>query len=112
MTATSQFDCPLDYAKIINLNRMMSLLITGTFFDRSFSLYEEATLLSARSGYLQHAALANERYAESLLEIAPKLSRRDEAKYRLEQAIRCYSEWGAHQKVKILRQSHAVLLCV
>jgi hypothetical protein len=48
--------------------------------------------------------LANERYADFLLHHMSE--NKEEAEYRLEEAIRFYSEWGAARKVDILRHSH------
>ena len=67
------------------------------------SLYKEAIVISARTGQLHTAGLANQRYADYLL-----VDRKDEdeASYRIEQAIRFYTEWGAEALVE--RLSNAV----
>jgi hypothetical protein len=54
--------------------------------------YKKAIVLAARTGHMHHAALCNERYADFLLQ---ELSDEEEAKYRMEEAIRFYEEWGA-----------------
>lgn len=66
------------------------------------SLYKEAIIMAARTGHLHHAALINERYADYLLE---ELGDADEAKYRTEEAIRFYKDWGAEAKVNILTKT-------
>jgi hypothetical protein len=50
---------------------------------------------------MHHAALCNERYADFLLQ---ELSDEEEAKYRMEEAIRFYEEWGAVGKVGMLKK--------
>ncbi|CAJ1938942.1 unnamed protein product [Cylindrotheca closterium] len=64
--------------------------------------YLEAIQFVAKSGFLQHAALFNELYSDYLLR---ERNDRDEAKYRLEEAIRYYEDWGALGKVKKLKES-------
>lgn len=68
------------------------------------SLYKEAIVISARTGQLHVAGLANQRYADYLL-----IDRHDEeeARYRIEQAIRFYSEWGADAVVERVRNEMA-----
>lgn len=60
--------------------------------------YQEAIKLAAKTGHLHHAGLFNERYAD-LLQI---MKDGNEAVYRLEEAIRWYTEWGATLKVELL----------
>eukprot|EP00980_Cylindrotheca_fusiformis_P003217 scaffold732_cov114-Cylindrotheca_fusiformis.AAC.5 len=69
-------------------------------YDLAEENYKNAIVLAARSGHMHHAALINERYAEFLLE--ERLDEQ-ESKYRLEEAIRFYEEWGAFGKVEVLR---------
>lgn len=66
--------------------------------------YQQAIRLAARSGFIHDQALANERYAEFLLEYN---SDRSEASYRMTDAIRLYAEWGAAGKVEQLNFVHA-----
>jgi len=75
--------------------------------------YYESALIAARQGYYNDAGLANERYADFLL-LKNKKKKKDsqqqyskhyqsEGKFRLREAIRFYSKWGAERKVKMLR---------
>lgn len=73
--------------------------------DQARQLYGEAITLSARGGFIHDAALANERYADFVID-----NDRDEAEYRLRESIRYYSQWGATQKVAMLRKSHGGLV--
>eukprot|EP00980_Cylindrotheca_fusiformis_P026083 scaffold15311_cov136-Cylindrotheca_fusiformis.AAC.5 len=70
-------------------------------YDLAEDNYKNAIALAARSGHMHHAALINERYAEFLLE---ERSDEHESKYRLDEAIRFYEEWGAFGKVEALRK--------
>jgi hypothetical protein len=63
-------------------------------------LYHEAIVSSARTGHIQYAALANERYADYCRH---ELGDEDEAKFRIGEAIRYYNEWGADVKVEKLK---------
>lgn len=72
----------------------------------AFQLFQEAILLATRSGYLQDVALANEWYAELLLEVDADPTDQDEAKYRLEESIKYYTEWGANGKIEIFRKKY------
>ena len=66
--------------------------------------YETAITVAARSGFVQDAALASERYGEFLVS---ELKEPDEGTYRLEQAIRYFSEWGAKAKVEQIETKFA-----
>lgn len=66
-------------------------------------LYHDATVLSARTGHIQFAALANERYADFCRH---ELGDENEARFRIAKAIRYYQEWGAHAKVEQLQRLH------
>lgn len=61
--------------------------------------YETAILVVSNLGHLHHLGLLNERYSDFLLR---DLSLEKESRYRLEEAIRYYTEWGAVHKVKAL----------
>ena len=71
-------------------------------YDEAEKHYQKAIQLAARSGYLHHAALFNELYSDFLLR---ERDDRDEAKYRLEEAMRYYQDWGAFGKLEQLEQS-------
>jgi hypothetical protein len=62
-------------------------------------LYQETIVSGARTGHLHHAALCSERYADLLRK---ELVDEDQAKHRIEEAIRFYSDWGAEAKVEML----------
>lgn len=62
--------------------------------------YVDAIVLSARTGHIQYAALANERYADFCRN---ELFNEDEATFRIGEAIRYYQEWGAYSKVERLQ---------
>ena len=64
--------------------------------------YGQAIKLAARTGFLHHAALFNERYADFL-----RHERGDayEATFRIEEALRYYKTWGASAKAEILAKS-------
>jgi hypothetical protein len=68
--------------------------------------YQSAVVLAARGGYVNDAALANERYGEYLLHV---MLDKQAAVFRLEEAIKFYSEWGALKKVELLREQYADL---
>ena len=70
-------------------------------YDEAEDNYSKAIITVARCGYLNHAALFNERYADFL-----KTERNDEgeAMYRWREAIRYYRDWGAHGKAHQLEQ--------
>ncbi|CAJ1947917.1 unnamed protein product [Cylindrotheca closterium] len=68
--------------------------------DKAEEHYRKSIVFTARTGYLHHSGLFNERYADFLLS---KRKDVNEAKYRLEEAIRYYEEWGATGKVQQLK---------
>lgn len=69
--------------------------------------YETAIILAARSGFMQDAGLASERYGEFLIN---ELKEQDDGVYRLQQALRYYGEWGANGKVQQVEKKYAGLL--
>lgn len=71
-------------------------------YDKAEEHYMKAIKFVARTGYLHHAALFNELYSDFLL---LELNDKDEAKYRLEEAIKYYEDWGALGKVHQLKKS-------
>ncbi|CAJ1932229.1 unnamed protein product [Cylindrotheca closterium] len=66
--------------------------------------YVEAIAIAKEHGFVQYEALFNERYADYLSE---DLSLPDKAELHQKEAIRAYSEWGAHAKVAQLRMGGA-----
>lgn len=63
------------------------------------AFYKESIVLAGRTGNLSHAALSNERYSDFLCNVVPD---RDEAQYRLDEALKYYRDWGAKAKVEML----------
>jgi len=61
--------------------------------------YEQALEEVGKLGHLHHLGLFNERYSDFLQR---ELKSEQESRYRLEQAIRYYRQWGAVHKVKSL----------
>ncbi|CAJ1954192.1 unnamed protein product [Cylindrotheca closterium] len=61
--------------------------------------YEQSLEAVGKLGHLHHLGLLNERYSDFLQR---QLSLEKESRYRLEQAIGYYREWGAVHKVKSL----------
>ena len=75
-------------------------------------LYEIACAEAHQFGPIQDAALANERYAQYLL-LSSSQDSQNEARGRLELAVRFYQEWGAVAKVESLLARYADLqICV
>ncbi|CAB9507661.1 Transcriptional regulator [Seminavis robusta] len=68
--------------------------------------YQKAITLASRSGLIQDAALANERYAACLL----KQGNLEDARFRLIQSVKLFREWGALGIVESLEQKHANIL--
>ena len=64
--------------------------------------YQSAITIAIRGGFIHDAALANERYAITALE----LNDEDEAIYRLKESIKLYKEWGAQKKVDCIRSEY------
>ncbi|KAL3945087.1 MAG: hypothetical protein SGBAC_000816 [Bacillariaceae sp.] len=68
-------------------------------------LYKSAIIKAARPGLSQDAALFSERYADFLgqpLMYCQGLE--DDAKYRIQESIRYYTEWGAMKKASMLEK--------
>jgi hypothetical protein len=65
--------------------------------------YKSAILYSGRMGELHHAGFFSERYADYMIYAHNDV---DEAKYRFQEAIRYYHEWGAYEKVATLQRLH------
>ena len=66
--------------------------------------FQRAVILATRGGILHEAALANERFGNFLIQ---HLQDRNEGSFRINAAIRLYTEWGAHEKVNLLRETYA-----
>lgn len=85
----------------VNLVHILSLLNAEHYAltrkpKQAADCYQRATLEAARGGYLYSAAVANERYADFLIE----KNNEDEALYRLTQSKKCYEDWGAKRVVR------------
>lgn len=71
--------------------------------------YQKAIELAVSAGYLNCAALFNERYAIFLQQNDPFCeSRSDDAIFRLGEAMRYYREWGAIAKVEAIRKKKMI----
>jgi predicted ATPase len=97
--------------------------------------YEQAIVMAARGGFLQDCGIAHERFAVFLMRgvegyvvdggcdrggqgrngrMMPSLSagpNRDsmsEATHHIEQAVKYFTAWGAHRKVKLLREKYSM----
>lgn len=70
-------------------------------YDLAEDNYSKAIVTVARCGYLNHAALFNERYADFLMTVR---NDEGEAMYRWREAIRYYKDWGAHGKANHLEE--------
>ena len=97
----------------VNVVHILTLLNAENFAltrkpKQAEECYKRAALEAARGGYLYSAAVANERYADYLIE----KNNEAEAVYRLTQAKKFYEEWGAKQVVKrvVTRRSRLQLL--
>lgn len=97
--------CPENY-------KVYSLLIASEFaciegqHEAALGLYEQSINLAQTNGLLLIAAIASERAAIHCLDI--KVDRM--AKFYLRNAHRCFKEWGAVTKVKLLEEAHPALL--
>ena len=77
----------------------------GGNVEEARTLYGKAISTAARGGFIPDAALGNERYADFVCGVD-----QDEAKFRMGEALRFYSEWGASFKVTKLCESHPEML--
>jgi hypothetical protein len=66
--------------------------------------FELAIQYSGKCGLIQDRALAHERYSEYLSRLGAVHD--EDASFQLDEAVRLYAEWGAHAKVKQLRDAH------
>lgn len=74
--------------------------------SKANELYKKAIVMAGRSGFVQDAALASERFGEYLL---GQTEGQDEAKTQLEGALCFYKSWGATLKVERLQKKHNAL---
>jgi hypothetical protein len=74
------------------------------FHSTITSRFEAAIQYSGKCGLMHDRALAHERYSEYLSRLGAV--RDEDASFQLNEAMRLYEEWGAHAKVKQLRQVH------
>lgn len=97
--------CPENY-------KVYSLLIAGEFaridgqHEAALGLYEQSINLAQSGGLILIAAIASERAAIHCVDIQVDRV----AKFYLRNAHRCFKEWGAVTKVKLLEEAHPVLL--
>lgn len=69
-------------------------------------LYQKACMIATRGGFVQDAAVANERFGEYL----ERTGESTEAGRRYEQAAQYYEEWGFPRKSRLLREEKRDLL--
>jgi hypothetical protein len=74
--------------------------------DQAKRSYQQGIVDAARSGYIQNAAIASERFAEYLIEE----NQLTEGRFRLQESMKFYKEWGANRKVDLLVKKHQSLL--
>ena len=98
----------------VNLLHVLSTLdaehyaISGRIDDAKDS-YTRAVAEASKGGFLQNAAVTNERYSDYLFEIGDDSSTA-EAVYRLAESIKNYDEWGATKKVELMvKKLHSVV---
>jgi hypothetical protein len=72
-------------------------------FGAAKKMFQEAIVGAARSGCMKDAGLANERYAELVLH---DIGDKEEARFRAEESIRFYKEYGAQRKVDLLEAKY------
>jgi len=78
----------------------------GSQYDEVCRLFEKAITDSIEGGFIQNAALAQERFSDYLIEMGEEL----EAQNHLKKAIEYYSEWGAMRKVELLQEKFGEFL--
>jgi len=89
--------------KCINFIHMLSIL-DGEYFAMigkpklARESYERAVIEAVRAGYLQNAGVASSRLSDFFLEHGDP----SEAKYRWEQSIKYYQDWGATKVVEMM----------
>ena len=75
-------------------------------YDNADALYHKALGLSSRSGFLADSAIINERHADYLWHVRDMP---DDALFKMEEAAKLYTEWGAMGKASMLREDYAAL---
>lgn len=65
--------------------------------------YQSAIMYATRKGFFHDAALANERFGDFYQYIKDD---KEEATFRIKEAIRLYKEWGSMKKVKLLQEKY------
>ena len=78
--------------------------------DEATKRYHDSVVTASRGGFIHDAALANERYADFCIDVLVSEESINEAKFRVQEAIRLYSEWGAEAKVRALRRRYSKFL--
>jgi hypothetical protein len=68
---------------------------------RALKNFEVAILYAGRRGLIHVQALANERFSHYFSDVGYM----DEAKYRMNEAIKLYTEWGAYSKAESLQRT-------
>ncbi|KAL3922936.1 MAG: hypothetical protein SGARI_006337 [Bacillariaceae sp.] len=68
--------------------------------------YQTAIIIAARGGWMMDAGYFSEILAEYLLEIGE----RDDAVFRLQEALKYFREFGALRKAAMIEEKHAALL--
>jgi len=96
----------LHYVSLLNAERA-ALTRTKNQEDDARKLYNDAISISARGGYVHDAALAQERFADYLLN---SVGDYEEAKYHIEGAIQRYTNWGAMGVVEHLHNKYQDVL--
>ena len=74
--------------------------------DQATKHYRASIVSASRVGLVQDAGLANERLGDYLLNARGD---KEGATFHMNEAIRCFSEWGAARKVDRIRSQYAKL---
>ncbi|MBN1411492.1 MAG: AAA family ATPase [Spirochaetales bacterium] len=95
--------CPANHRHKFLLVKAEYLLLTGKW-DRALPLFNRALVLSHQQGFIQEEALTAEQLSAAYMRQNDPINGR----VYLNHAYRCYSEWGAKAKIKLLEaeQSH------
>jgi hypothetical protein len=72
-------------------------------------LYETAIVYSGRRGLTQDRALAHELLGEHYARLG-NVELAQDAEFHLGEAIKLYGEWGAHAKVRLMKEKHEKIL--
>jgi hypothetical protein len=71
--------------------------------DAAEGWYQSSIVSATRQGHLHESAYASERYGNFLMN---ERNDPEEARHKIDDAIRRYGEWGAAKKVHLLRQQY------